>query len=607
MARIILASILALGVAACSGDTCQKGCLVDSICYPDGIPNPANACQVCRRSASATAWTDHDGATCDDGKFCTVSDTCAKGVCGGSARNCSDAISCNGVETCDEASKSCRPGSSTCADGKLCDMAHDACVATCPGCAIAGACYGAGQVNPANACQACTPATSATSWSNADGATCDDGSFCTVDDVCSAGICAGTAKDCNDGIACNGVETCDEATRKCMPGASTCTANQVCDVAQDACVETCTGCVVAGVCYGAGQANPQNVCQACAPATSATSWTNADGAACDDGKFCTVGDVCSAGTCAGTAKECSDGIACNGGETCDEATKKCKPGTSTCSASQVCDVAQDACVETCTGCVIGGLCYGAGQVNPQDACQACTPATSGTSWTNADGAACDDGKFCTVGDVCSAGTCAGTARDCTDAIACNGVETCDEATRSCKPGTGTCAADEVCDAVSDACVWACAGCVIDKVCYLAGALSTDPCQQCVPSTDRFAWTSVCCPCFTVSDLQSDLAASAATTCYNRSTAQITRVDFCRPGCTLSTCGTWNVQAGSADSYDWSKTPPVLLGTERFCWSADQFDGPPPPQRQWQPITEVEFTFCAGVLQTFAHDQGCPGF
>ena len=72
-------------------------------------------------------------------------------------------------------------GTTTCGDFSLCDVATDTCVSTCTnGCVIDSACYGDGQVNPLNPCQVCDP--SAVDWSDNDGASCDDGLFCTADD-----------------------------------------------------------------------------------------------------------------------------------------------------------------------------------------------------------------------------------------------------------------------------------------------------------------------------------------------------------------------------------------------------------------------------------------
>jgi hypothetical protein len=102
------------------------------------------------------------------------------------------------------------------------------------GCLVANVCWGDGVVNPANPCLVCDGARSTTAWSNRDGVACDDGLFCTVNDVCSGGACAGTARTCSDGRFCNGVETCDEAADVCTPHP-----NASCD-ASAPCADGCT-------------------------------------------------------------------------------------------------------------------------------------------------------------------------------------------------------------------------------------------------------------------------------------------------------------------------------------------------------------------------------
>jgi FG-GAP-like repeat/FG-GAP repeat len=63
---------------------------------------------------------------------------------------------------------------------------------------------------------------------------------------------------------------------------------------------------------------------------------------------------------------------------------------------------------TSCGCTINGMPYAPGEVNPANACQVCTTATSTTAWSDvSDGTACSDGHVCTVGDACQSGTCVG--------------------------------------------------------------------------------------------------------------------------------------------------------------------------------------------------------
>src|SRR5574338_593051 len=86
-----------------------------------------------------------------------------------------------------------------------------------------------------------------------------------------------------------------------------------------------------------------------------------DGTACDDGNATTVGDMCTAGTCAGTPDvgPVCDGLACDDANVCTA----------------------DACTES--GCSHLPL---------------------------ADGTPCDDGSRKTWGDTCRSGVCAGTPK-----------------------------------------------------------------------------------------------------------------------------------------------------------------------------------------------------
>ena len=461
-------ALLSLSVAACSdggdagggtrglSDVCSDGCLVDSVCYPDGVLNPSNPCEICSPATSSTAFVPNDGQTCDDGAFCTVADTCAGGSCVGTTRSCDDEIACTGVETCDEDADLCGAGTGSCSAGQICDASSGECALACAGCLISDTCYGDGQVNPLNPCQVCTLAAAQSDWSANDGASCDDGLFCTDNDTCSAGACVGGGdRECGDGVSCNGTEACDEDADICAAGTSTCTANKICDVAMDSCTATCTGCVIDGVCYGDGQRNPTNSCEVCAPTSSKSSFSAHDGAQCDDGLFCTEGDVCTGTVCGGAARDCGDGVACNGTEICDEDADRCEAGSSTCASGQMCDVATDMCVVSCgaetTACTNMCVdtdnnpahCGGCGTVCPsRDG--AATTCVSGTCAfvcsegladcnvdpadgcevdVSSDAANCGQcGLACGGGESCDAGNCVATAMDWLLETPCNGVD-----------------------------------------------------------------------------------------------------------------------------------------------------------------------------------------
>ncbi|HUU01969.1 MAG TPA: hypothetical protein VM425_11035 [Myxococcota bacterium] len=186
-----LCVLLSFGCLHCSGgqETNCIGCLIDDICFPPGVTNPLNPCQVCEFLASKTSWSDDDGAGCIDGVFCNGADTCSGGACSEHA-------------------------GSPCGNGLICNESMHECALSCEGCLIQGVCLFDGQSNPLNPCQVCSLALSATSWSDNDGADCDDGTYCDGVDTCSGHDCT------SSGNPCDASETCweDAGGRCCSQG-----------------------------------------------------------------------------------------------------------------------------------------------------------------------------------------------------------------------------------------------------------------------------------------------------------------------------------------------------------------------------------------------------
>jgi hypothetical protein len=134
---------------------------------------------VCDPQIGCVTQPKNDGASCDDGLFCTVLDACQAGQCKGQSNNCAAPGDVCHVGQCDEASHACVavPDNNglACDDGNACTTGEK--------CA-AGACTGGVAANG--------------------GGACDDGDACTTVDTCSNGVCvgAGAISACVSGDGC---------------------------------------------------------------------------------------------------------------------------------------------------------------------------------------------------------------------------------------------------------------------------------------------------------------------------------------------------------------------------------------------------------------------
>jgi hypothetical protein len=174
---------------------------------------------------------------------------------------------------CDEAKKACSVVAGN--DGALCDDG-DPCTQTavCSG----GACVQQTQtdcsfLDGTCAVGVCDPQAGCVKKPKADGAACDDGLYCTVNDTCAAGACKGAPNTCAaPGDVCM-IGACDEGKKTCVavPGndGAKCSSGNPCLAG-----ETCS----AGKCSGGAPAN--------------------DGKACASPDACQLGTTCSNGACA---------------------------------------------------------------------------------------------------------------------------------------------------------------------------------------------------------------------------------------------------------------------------------------------------------------------
>ena len=275
-------------------------------------------------NASCTNDPVADGTGCSDGLYCTENDSCQQGNCAGAQRDCSSV------------GGGCTTG--------VCDEEQDLCVAT-----------------PVD-----------------DGTGCNDGLYCSENDVCTAGICSGSTRDCSQ---------------------------------------------TAGDCTDASCNEDQDQCEGV---------PKSDGAPCEDGLYCTVDDQCIGGGCnSGAPRDCSaSGGSCVDGS-CNENADQCEGNTLPDGTG--CDDADP--------CTSGDQCQGGVCLGTQTICShldgpcaqgVCNPSTGDCEAQAINqGQGCDDGQYCTESDVCDQGLCISSARDCSHLTAecVNGV--CNEGADRC--------------------------------------------------------------------------------------------------------------------------------------------------------------------------------
>ncbi|MBI5505926.1 MAG: DUF11 domain-containing protein [Deltaproteobacteria bacterium] len=303
-------------INADNADPCDDGlfCTVSDACAGGVCTGAARDCgdanvctdDVCDEGTAACS-NPNNTAACDDGLFCTATDSCSAGACVGSGNGCDDANACTD-DTCIEVGALCLYANNAAA----CDDS-DACTTldTCSG----GVCVGGPALvcDDANICtdDSCSPSLGCVFDGN--GISCDDGLFCTLNDRCRATVCSGAARDCGDGNICTS-DFCDEAGSACGSAFNT----VECDDG-DACTvdDRCSG----GSCVpgAAMTCDDFNVCtdEACDPSVGCQFFSNS--LACDDADPCTPADTCVAGACQGSGSLCGNGIGDGGcGETCDD-------------------------------------------------------------------------------------------------------------------------------------------------------------------------------------------------------------------------------------------------------------------------------------------------
>ncbi len=425
---------------ACTfSETCQSG-----ICG-SGSTVSCDDNNACTTDFCDTAFgCDHaplaTGGLCNDGNDCTEKDTCKTGSCLGSAVNCDDGNPCT-ADTCEKKGGCAHTldDTLTCTDGDPCttpDHCKDGvCLSTVLNCDDNNSCT----IDACDGLGGCKNVVFG-------GKDCDDGNACTVQDVCVNDKCVGKAKSCDDSNPCTN-DICQDGN--CV---FTTAAGQACTDSNE-----CTGpdlCTGAGQCVGAVvDCSTGTVCKTnltCSPVTGCVTVQN-DNALCDDGDFCTsgnlpgtMGDKCSGGGCSGPTVSCDDKNICTNDE---------------CNAVKGCVITQN-------GCDDGNSCT----VDTCDQVLGCQHET-------VDGGFCDDGDACTDKTTCNVGVCGGGSPTvCDDKNDCT-ADACDKATgcgHTALADASTCTDSNVC--TQDGCVdGVCVGVTVD--CDDGNPCTVDSCNS----------------------------------------------------------------------------------------------------------------------------------
>ncbi len=451
---------------ACTADSCDdaQGCLhtpVDAVCKDDMFCNGVEFCDPtfgclagtladcsdgiectideCEEIADECIHTSDD-PVCDNGTFCDGSESCDAllGCSLGSLPSCDDGVACT-ADSCDSLSDACAhsPGDASCDDGQFCNGV-EACVLVV-GCASGVA---PSQDDGVGCTLDSCDESSDTILHSANDLSCDDGLFCNGSETCDAELdCQpGTPPAGSDGVACT-VDSCDESIDAFLHtpddtacnddlscnGAETCDAEQGCLAGQppdcddaiactlDACnedIDACSHALNDDLCHDGNQCTDEQ----CVTGQGCVSTPNSS--PCDDGNECTSNDQCAQGVCAGVGMTCDDGNPCTT-DSCD-LVAGCghTPNALACDDANACTVGDVCSGGACTG----GAPLECGDGNPctTDSCvlvNGCGHAPNAL--------ACDDGNACTTGDVCSGGSCTGgSSFNCDDNNPCT-TDTCD--------------------------------------------------------------------------------------------------------------------------------------------------------------------------------------
>ena len=287
-------------------DLAGVGCVVGGVHYASGTISPGDLCQRCDPAQSTTQFTMRDdGASCGGSKVC-VAGNCVVACHIAGQYYVTDYVNpANACQRCQPSQSATQwsslPDNSSCPGG-VCFQG-----ACADGCVINGGAYAAGAVNPANACQSCQPGVNPSGWTITNGASCGAGMICKGATCLSGcyinGIAYNAGTPRTNTTPC--ADTCDPAQSTTAwtprPGATGCkfTTNQITFHEGVCYLGAChDGCYIAGMYWDDGSLQPGNACQQCitpsflfnqAEPAPSLAWTALDGSACGANMKCLAG------------------------------------------------------------------------------------------------------------------------------------------------------------------------------------------------------------------------------------------------------------------------------------------------------------------------------
>ena len=351
---------------------------------------------------------------CSDNNNCTENDTCTNGECIGVNKECDDMNSCT-TNFCNITNGECVTTNNTspCNDLDMCTQ-NDMC--------IGGICQGTPVIcNPNTECtnNTCNKHTGDCEMIILSG-NCTDGDFCTINDVCTNGVCIGEQKICDDNNPCTN-DMCNITNGECIftDNNSPCNDGNLC-TENDFCFNgTCQG--ISIIC----NQTTQCMNHTCNHYSGMCEFIHLIGP-CDDGDLCTLDDKCINGECIGTPQICPIGFCGTG--VCNTTTGLCMSLSegSPCDDGNICsenDICMNGeCIGVPVDCNDNNTCTDDVCVDMQNNSSMCFHKYNSNQ--------CNDGDMCTHQDVCSNGQCIGIPMNCSDGNVCT-----DD---FCNPSTGLC-------------------------------------------------------------------------------------------------------------------------------------------------------------------------